>query len=50
MRPSQVILEEARTIDKMRHADNQVIHGDMLAVLEVSLDMRKLLMKIEEKT
>lgn len=50
MRFRQVILEEARPIDKIKDTDNQVIHNDMQAVLEVLLDMRDLLVKIEKNT
>lgn len=51
MRSRQIILEEARTTtDKIRNTDNQAVHDDLLAMLEVLLDMRDLLVSVEANT
>lgn len=50
MRRRQVILEDARPMDKIRDTDNQTIHADLMMLLEVLLDMRDLLVKVRDNT
>ncbi len=49
MRDRQFLLEEVSVVEEIRDTGKRAIHGDLMMVLEVLLDVRDLLVKIEKK-
>lgn len=49
MRFRRIILEEASFVEEIKDTGSRAIHGDLKMVLEVLLDIRNLLVKIEKK-
>lgn len=50
MRGRQFLLDEASRVEEIRDTGNRAIHGDLMMVLEVLLDVRDLLVKIDKNT
>lgn len=50
MRGRQFLLDEASRVEEIRDTGNRAIHGDLMIALEVLLDMRDLLEKMEKNT